>query len=136
MGSESPFKSRLIRFFLAVSSILVADFFVNLLNKYLLTLTAYFDVHIVVLIGMGITLILFYMVIINIDKLSEGAVAIFVQLGRMYLGRWLGLFITVAGLLYVIYAGYYWIWFDKNFFHETLMYAKIMAHKIKVMYFH
>jgi len=136
MGSEIPYKNRIIRFFLAVSSILVAEFLVNLINNYVLNLTRYFNVHLVVLIGMFITILLFYVVITNIEKISQGTIAIFVQLGRVYMGKWLGLFITVVGLFYVIYAGYYWIWFDKNFFKETVYYGNLLIYKIKVMYFH
>lgn len=114
------FKSRFIFFCTTVAAILVADLTITLLNKYLMTLRSRFDLHLVTLIGIVIVLVLFYIMIRNITRLSEWAVHTFVKLGRAYLGRSIGLYTTIAVAFVLIYAGYYWAWFDQNLFAEIV----------------
>ena len=110
-----PLKQRVIFAILTIYAILAADLTITILNKYIMTLNARFDIHLVTIIGMAVVLILFYIIISNIDKLSDWSVRTFVKIGKRYLGRSIGLYISLAVLLFIIYSGYYWAWFDRIF---------------------
>ena len=40
------------------------------------------------------------------------------------MGRSIGLYLTILILFALIYAGYYWAWFDRNLFAEIADYFK------------
>ncbi|MGL4369696.1 MAG: hypothetical protein ACRCUT_08510 [Spirochaetota bacterium] len=114
-----PFKQKFIFASMTISAILVADLTITLLNKYIMTFRDRFDIHIVTLIGMLVVLLLFYVLVTNIEKLSDWAVRVFVKIGRRYLGRSIGLYFVLALLWCAIYAGYYWAWFDRSLPSES-----------------
>jgi len=105
---------------MTIAAIFIADLTITLLNKYIMTYKSGYDTHIMTLTGMGIVLALFLVLVKNINRLSDWAVRVFVTIGRTYLGRSIGLYITIVALFVLIYAGYYWAWFDRNLFVEIL----------------
>jgi hypothetical protein len=123
-------KQRLIFGMLTLTAILAADLTITLINKYIMTFKNRVDLHIMTLIGMGIVFVMFYILVSNIVRLSDWTVRTFVKLGRVYLGRSIGLYITVAVLFVFIYAGYYWAWFDRNLFDEIVKYLKSLLVKL------
>lgn len=122
-------KQRLIFGMLTLSAIMVADLTITLLNKYIMTFKDKIDLHLMTLIGMIIVLVMFYILVSNIDRLSQWSVRTFIKLGRVYLGRSIGLYISIVILLGFIYAGYYWAWFDRNIFDEIFKYFKSLLPK-------
>jgi hypothetical protein len=117
-------KQKLIFFILTVSAILTADLSITLLNKYIMTHKNRVDPHIMTLIGMGVVFILLYILVSNINRISDWTVRTFVNIGRAYLGRSIGLYISIVLLLVILYAGYYWAWFDKYLHQEIIDFFK------------
>lgn len=111
-------KFRIIFFTLTCLAILAADLSIVLINKYILSFHYKIGKHYVTLLGITVVLIIFYIFVTNITKVSEFFINKFVHITRVYLGRVIGLYIAVAVLLFLLYSGYYWAWFDKNFFSE------------------
>lgn len=99
-------------------TILIADLTIALINKYILSYDGTTGKHYITLIGMTAVLLIFYLFVTSINKLSEKFVDKFVHVTRIYLGRQIGLYISVSILFLLIYAGYYWTWFNRNLFNE------------------
>lgn len=117
-------RSRFIFSVMTIAAILIADLTITLINKYMMSFKNKFNLHIVTLIGIVVVLIFFYILIKNISKLSDWSVRTFVKVGKRWMGRSIGLYITVLFLFIFIYAGYYWAWFDRNLFSEIAAYLK------------
>ena len=81
-------------------------------------------------IGMGVVLALFYILISNIEKISDWGVRTFVKIGRRYFGRSLGLYAILVLLVFLIFTGYYWAWFDRLFPAEIWDWTKSLVRKI------
>lgn len=109
---------RIIIFILTCLTILVADLTIAFINKYILSYKGTMGKHYVTLIGMTAVLVIFYLFMKYINKVSEKFVEKFVHITRVYLGRQIGLYISVTILLLCIFAGYYWTWFERNIFNE------------------
>jgi hypothetical protein len=123
-------KQKLIFFILTVAAILTADLSITLLNKYIMTYRSRFDAHIMTLIGMGVVFVLLYILVSNINRISDWTVRTFINIGRAYLGRSIGLYISIALILTILYAGYYWAWFDKYLHREIIDWFKSQIIKI------
>lgn len=117
-------RSRFIFSIMTLAAILIADLSITLINKYLMSFKNKFNLHIVTLIGIAVVLVFFYILVKNISKLSDWSVRTFVKVGKRWMGRSIGLYITVLILFTFIYAGYYWAWFDRNLFMEIADYLK------------
>jgi len=113
-------KTRVIRFMLTSSAILLADLMITSINKKVLELKEAYNIHLVTLIAMIVILLLFYIMFINLNKISEWAVNRFVQIGRRWMGRRIGLYATFSILFFFLYSGYYWVWFNQNLLNELL----------------
>jgi len=111
-------KFRIIFVVLTCLAILAADLTITLINKYILSYKGVIDRHYVTLAGMTVVLLIFYFLVSTFSKISEYFVEKFVHITRVYLGREVGLYISVAILFLLIYSGYYWTWFDRNLFGE------------------
>jgi hypothetical protein len=109
------FKSKMVFTFTTIGGIFVADLLITILNKYIMTLDKFLDPHLVTIIGMIVVLALFYILVSNIEKISNWGVRTFVKIGRRYLGRSLGLYAILIVLAFAIFSGYYWAWFDRIF---------------------
>ncbi len=109
---------RIIFAVFTILTILIADLTIVLINKYILSYNGVVGKHYITLIGMSIVVVIFYLLVANISKVSEKFVEKFVHITRVYLGRQIGLYISVSILFFFIYAGYYWAWFDRNLFKE------------------
>lgn len=110
------FKYRLINFILTSIVILAADLVIVLINKKVMAFGKISDRRIVVIAGMLFVLVIFYLVVKWVGRFSEWFAEKFVHVTRIYLGRVLGLYISVAILFLLIFAGYYYAWFDVNLF--------------------
>lgn len=111
-------KFRIIFYILTCLAILVADLTIAFINKYVISYKGQIDKHLITIIGMAVVLIVFYILVTNINKFSEYFVNKFVHITRIYLGRVIGLYIAVAFLLFLIFTGYYWVWFDTSLYRE------------------
>lgn len=111
-------KFRIIFYVFTFLTILIADLTIAVINKYILSYNGTVGRHYITLIGMTAVLIILYVFVTNINKISEKFVDKFVHVTRVYLGRQIGLYISVSILFLFIYAGYYWTWFNGNFFYE------------------
>ncbi len=109
---------RIIFYVFTILTILIADLAIVVINKYILSYNGIVGKHYITLIGMAVVVIIFYLLVANINKISEKFVDKFVHITRVYLGRQIGLYISVSVLFFFIYAGYYWAWFDRNIFLE------------------
>ena len=119
-----PFKQKFIYTILTVYAIFTADLTITILNKYIMTLNDRCNLYLVTLIGMAVVLILFYILVSNIQKLSDWSVRTFVKMGKRYMGRTIGLYISLIFLFFVIFTGYYWAWFDRSFPAEVWQYVR------------
>jgi hypothetical protein len=113
---------RFMFFILTCLAILVADMTIALINKYILSYKGTVGKHYITLIGMAAVLVIFYIFVKNINRISEIFVNKFVQLTRVFLGREIGLYISAVAIFLIIFAGYYWIWFDRNLINEITAY--------------
>ncbi len=119
MGTKMlKLKFRIIFYVLTCLAILVADLTIAFINKYVISYKGKIDKHLITLIGMAVVLIVFYILISNINKFSEYFVNRFVHITRVYLGRVIGLYIAVLIILFLLFTGYYWVWFDTSFYRE------------------
>lgn len=112
-------KFRIIFLVLTCLAILCADLTITLINKYILSYKGSMDLHLVTLAGMAVVLIIFYFLVSRFSKISEFFVDKVVHITRVYLGREIGLYISVLVLFLLIYSGYYWTWFDRNLYSEA-----------------
>lgn len=111
-------KYRAISFFLTCIAILGADLAIVLINKWVIKYDGVTDRRLIVLVGMLSVLILFFVLIKGINKFTEWFTEKFVHITRVYLGRVIGLYIAITALFLLIFAGYYYAWYDRNFFYE------------------
>jgi len=125
---------RIIFFVLTCITILIADLTIALINKSILSYRGAVGKHYITLLGMSAVLFIFYLFVTNINKVSEKFVDKFVHITRVYLGRQIGLYISVLILFIFIYAGYYWTWFDKNLFLEVWEFIISIPQGIRTMY--
>jgi len=125
---------RIIFFVLTCITILIADLTIALINKSILSYRGAVGKHYITLLGMSAVLFIFYLFVTNINKVSEKFVDKFVHITRVYLGRQIGLYISVSILFIFIYAGYYWTWFDKNLFLEVWEFIISIPQGIRTMY--
>lgn len=109
---------RILFFVLTCITIMMVDLIIVLINKKILSYKGTYGRHYITLIGMIAVLIIFYMFVKGINKVSEKFVDKFVHINRVFLGRQIGLYLSVSFLFLLIYAGYYWAWFDVNLFKE------------------
>jgi hypothetical protein len=123
-------KQKLIFFLLTIEAIMTADLTISLINKYIMTFKDRIDIHYVTLIGMGVVLVLFYILVKNINKLSDWSVRTFVSVSRAYLGRSIGLYLSIIAVFAILYEGYYWAWFDKFFHREVIVWVKAFIMKM------
>lgn len=123
-------KQKLIFFLLTVEAIMTADLAISFINKYIMTLKNRIDIHYVTLIGMGVVLVLFYILVKNINRLSDWSIRTFVSVSRAYLGRTIGLYLAIIALFGFLYEGYYLVWFDKFFHQEVILWVKALIGKI------
>ena len=112
-------KFRMIFFVLTCLAILAADLTIAFINKYILSYKGMIDKHYVTLMGMAAVLVIFYLFVKYINRISDWFVNKFVHITRVYLGREIGLYVSIIVLLLLTFAGYYWIWFDRNIFSEV-----------------
>lgn len=122
MTVKIPLKQRIIYVVLTISIILVADFLVSVLNKYIMKLQNTINLHLLTVVGIASTLALFYFIVKYIKRFSDWFVHKFVHINRVYLGRNIGLVISIVILYGSLYAGYYWVWFNKNLFKEIFIF--------------
>jgi hypothetical protein len=118
MSVKLRLKFRAISFILTCIAILSADLLVTLINKAIMRYNGATDRRVVVLIGMLAVLFVFYMLIRFITRFSEWFTDRFVHATRVFLGRIIGLYLSIATLLFLLFAGYYYAWFDRNIFIE------------------
>jgi len=119
MGAKKiRLRFRIIFFVLTCLAILIADLTIALINKYILSYKGSAGLHYITIAGMAGVLTIFYLFVKYINRVSENFVDRFVHITRVYLGREIGLYLSVSLLLILIYAGYYWTWFDRNLFTE------------------
>jgi hypothetical protein len=124
---------RIIFYVFTFITILFADLTIALINKYILSYNGTVGKHYITVIGMTTVLIIFYLFVTTINKLSEKCVNKFVHVTRIYPGRQIVLYISVLILFILMYAGYYWTWFDGNFFNE--IWGLILSIPTRVMMF-
>ena len=135
MGQRTlKLRFRIIFFVLTVITLLIADLTIALINKYILSYNGTVGKHYITLIGMSVVLIILYLFIRSINKVSEKFVDKFVHITRVYLGRQIGLYISVSVLFLFIYAGYYWAWFNGNIFNEILEFLLSIPVKISSIF--
>ncbi len=131
MGSRLlKLRFRIIFFVLTCLAIFIADLAIVIINKYILSYKGTTGKHLITLIGMFAVLMIVYIFVRYINKVSEKFVDKFVHITRVYLGRQIGLYISVAVLFLFIYAGYYWAWFDINLLKEILIFIKSVPGRI------
>jgi hypothetical protein len=123
-GMVIKLKFKIIIFILTCLAILSADLIITLINKYVMSYNGIIDKHYVTLAGIGVVLVIFYILVSNINKLSEKLVNSFVHATRRIIGRVIGLYIAIIALALIIFSGYYWAWFNKNFFGEIWGFLK------------
>lgn len=125
---------RVIFVVLTCLTILIADLTIALINKYILSYKGSVGKHYITLAGMTVVLVIFYFIVTNINKVSEKFVDKFVHITRVYLGRQIGLYISVSILFFFIYAGYYWTWFDRNLFKEIWAFILSIPQGVRALY--
>ena len=118
MSVKLRLKFKAIAFILTCTAILGADLLVTLINKMVMRYNGATDRRIVVLIGMLAVLIVFYILVRFITRFSEWFTEKFVHVTRVFLGRIIGLYLGIAVLLQLLFAGYYYAWLDRNIFTE------------------
>ena len=119
MGTRTlRLKFRIIFFILTCLAILGVDLAIVIINKYILSYRGQMGKHQITIAGIAGVLVIFYIFVSRFNRVSEWAVNKFVHVTRVYLGREIGLWISIAVLSLLLYAGYYWAWFDINFFDE------------------
>ncbi|HPS59115.1 MAG TPA: hypothetical protein PK514_13505 [Spirochaetota bacterium] len=120
MGARTlKLKFRIIFFILTCLTILTADLTLVIMNKYILSYKGRIGHHYITLVGMTSVLVIFYMLVSRFSKVSEFFVNKFVHITRVYLGRVIGLYLAIGILAVLLFSGYYWAWFDRNFFNEV-----------------
>ena len=115
---SSKMKFRFINFALTSIIILAADLTIAFANKSIMKYSGLKDKRVIVIAGMALVLAIFYIALKWINRVSEWFTEKFVHVVRLYLGRSMGLFISVVLLLFVLFAGYYYVWFNGNIFSE------------------
>ena len=121
-------KYRIIFFILTCLAILTADLTITMINKYILSYKGEIDKHYVTLMGIAVVLVIFYIFVSNINRVSTFVINKFVHITRVYLGRVIGLYIAIMTISLLLYSGYYWVWFDKNIFHEISRFFMQIIH--------
>ena len=116
-----------VRIMVMILSILTVDLMISYLNSTIIGLgnSRVMSKLSITLIGMGVVIALFFVLVEYLNSLSEYIMKFFVDVGRNLLGRKRGLFVTFALLFFLIFCGYYYLWFNRNFPAE--LYSEISS---------
>lgn len=125
---------RIIMIVMTCLTIMIADLIIVLINKYILSYNGNVGKHYITLIGMAAVLVIFYLMLRGINRVSEKFVEKFIHVTRVYLGRQIGLYISVSLIAILLFAGYYWAWFNNNLFYEVWVFIKSVPLLIKKLF--
>lgn len=111
-----------VRSMVMILSILSVDLLISFLNSTIIGLgnSKVMDKLTITAVGMVVVIGLFLLLVEYLNNFSEYVMKYFVDVGRNLMGRKRGLYITFAFLLFLIYCGYYYLWFRGNFPAELL----------------
>ena len=109
-------RTQTIKYTLAIVVIL----FINLLRlfffKYVFEIANESSRYAITFIGMASVAFIFYVLLANFGRMSKFVVEKIVHTGKNYIGRRTGFYISVSILYVLMFTGYYYIWFNRNFF--------------------
>jgi hypothetical protein len=112
-------KAQTVKFTLALAMILI----VNLIRAILFHLMFKFSNgngrYFITFFGMALAAFIFYVLLKNMGRISKFVVEKIVRKGKEYMGRRRGFYISVGALYILMFAAYYWVWFDRNFFIDV-----------------
>lgn len=107
---------KVVRVIITILSILCADLLISFTNSKIIQLgnNGTLNKLLVTAMGMGMVLLLFFLLIEYLNDLAEFFMKFFVEVGRNVMGRKRGLLVMFVVLLFILCSGYYFIWFNRN----------------------
>src|SRR5512138_962605 len=104
------------RFTVMTLSILTANLLTNGLSNYLVSYKNQYKPFIFTLIGMTVTVVVFYPLFIKLETWVKNISVRAVKSGKSIAGKYLGLFITFFAGLLILFYFYARMWYHINFF--------------------
>lgn len=108
------------RFTVMTLSILTANLLTNGLSNYLVSYKNQYKPFIFTLIGMTVTVVIFYPLFIKLETWVKNISMRAVKSGKSIAGKYLGLFLTFLAGLLVLFYFYAKMWYHINFFQILL----------------
>lgn len=107
---------KVVRVIITILSILCADLLISFTNSKIIQLgnNGTLNKLLVTAMGMGMVLLLFFLLIEYLNDLAEFFMKFFVEVGRNVMGRKRGLLVMFVVLLFILCSSYYFIWFNRN----------------------
>ncbi|MBN1783336.1 MAG: hypothetical protein JW812_00005 [Alphaproteobacteria bacterium] len=112
-------KTQTVKFTLALAMILIVNLFRAVLFHYMFKLSNGKGRYFITFIGMALAAFIFYALLKNMGRISKFVVEKIVRAGKEYMGRRKGFYISISVLYVLMFAAYYWVWFDRNFFVDV-----------------
>jgi hypothetical protein len=104
------------RFAVMTLSILTANLLTNALSSYLVSYKNQYKPLTFTLIGMAITVVIFYPLFIKLETWVKNISVRAVKSGKSFGGKYLGLFLTFLAGLIVLFYFYAKMWYNINIF--------------------
>lgn len=105
----------LFRFFVITITILTANLLTTALADYLVTYKNHIRPVTFTLLGMGITVIVFYPLFTKMEEWVKRISTKFIKTGKSVAGKYLGLFLAFLIAMLVLFYFYAKMWYDINF---------------------
>jgi len=122
-GAKRGAKTRKqIKFFVSILSILVLNLSLNIVNKLIKWQTGTIDAYWLTAIGMVIVLMVFFPAIAMkyyVNIVTEWIWKLTIHLSSRILQKRPAIFVVFFITLFILYVGFYWVWFDKFIFEES-----------------
>jgi len=135
MNKENPMKGKkIVKMMVLVISILVLDFAFNVAYKIMFSLQLNLSSYAMTALGMSFVVLL-ALPAFSIPELLEKITKLFlemsIKISSLIFQKNIAAFMIFFVLLFILYIGFYWAWYDKLIFFDSSMQDPFFLEKIK-----
>jgi hypothetical protein len=113
-----------IRFFVAIISILFLNLTLNVVNRAIKSQRENIDAYLLTAIGMIIVVLVFFPAIAMkyyVNLVTEWIWKHTINISTLVLQKKPAIFIVFLLILFILYSGFFWVWFDQFLFSEEIL---------------
>lgn len=125
---------KLVQMMVFIISILVMDFAINIANKLIFSLPLKLSSYEMTALGMGFVVLLALPVISIpnlLERITKWILETTIKISSLIFQKNIAVFLIFITLLFVLYIGFYWVWYNKLLFFESSGQDVIFLEKLK-----